>query len=187
MSKELIFSLVIISFILGLGSGFVLSPEYAVRMSEKQSMSMELGKADKFIDQRFIDGVIAHHLNAIYMAKQALENSKRQEIKDLAKEIIEVDEKSIEELYGWKKAWYGNTRQITDYEKINLGTSDENFDLRFLNALIAHHEDAIMVSKEIRTKSNRSEILNLADTIITNLSKGIVGLSKWRADWYQVN
>lgn len=88
MSKELLFSAVIISFILGLGSGFVLSPEYAVRMSEKQSMSMELGRADKFIDMRFIDGVIAHHLNAIYMAQQALKNSKRQEIKDLAQEIM---------------------------------------------------------------------------------------------------
>lgn len=187
MSKELISSLVVISFTLGLGTGFVLSPEYAVRMSEKQSMSMELGRTDKFVDQRFIDGVIAHHLNAIYMAKQALENSKRQEIKDLAKEIIAVDEKNIEELYDWKKDWYGNTRQITNYEKINLGTSDENFDLRFLNALIAHHEDAIIVSKEIRTKSNRSEILNLADAIITNLSKGVVGLSKWRSEWYQVN
>lgn len=187
MSKEQILSLVVISFILGLGSGFVLSPEYTVRMSEKQSMSMELGRVDKFIDMRFIDGVIAHHLNAIHMAQQALKNSKRQEIKDLAQEIIAVDEKSIQELYSWKKSWFNNTRQITDYEKINLGPSDESFDLRFLNALIAHHEDAIMVSKEIRTKSSRSEILNLADTIINGLSKGIVDLSKWRTEWYQIN
>lgn len=184
MSKSLFFSLVIITFILGTGTGFVLSPEYTLKMSEKQSAMIELGKADKFVDQRYIDGVIAHHLNAIYMAKQAEVTSQRQEIKTLAQDIIRSDEASIKELYSWKQAWYKNTKKVTNYEKINLGSYDEKFDLRFLNTLIAHHKEAIEIAKEIRTKSQRNEVLNLADNIITNLSSGLKTLEAWRTGWY---
>jgi len=185
MSKTLTFSIVIVTFILGIGTGFILSPEYANKMASKRTAMVELGRADKFVDLRYIDGVIAHHLNAIYMARQAETNSERKEIKDLAKEIISVDEASVKELYEWKKTWFNNTKQITVYEKINLGKSDDKFDLRFLNALIAHHEEAIMTAKEIRTKSQRNEILNLADTIIKNLSSGMETLAAWRTNWYK--
>ena len=185
MTKTLTLSVIIIAFVLGMTTGFILSPEYAIRMSDKKTAMVELGKADKFIDLRYIDGVIAHHLNAIYMAKQAETSSQRKEIKELAKEIIAIDTKSIEELYGWKKTWFNNTKQITQYEKINLGAYDEKFDLRFLNALIAHHEEAVVTAKEIRTKSQRNEILNLADAIIKNLSSGVEVLSDWRTNWYK--
>lgn len=186
MSKTQTLSIITVAFILGIGTGFILSPEYATKMSAKKTAMVELGRADKFIDQRYIDGLIAHHLNAIYMARQAETNSQRKEIKELAKEIIAVDTKSIEELYGWKKTWFNNTKQITQYEKINLGAYDEKFDLRFLNALITHHEEAIMTAKEIRTKSQRNEILNLADAIIKNLSSGVDTLSTWRTNWYKI-
>lgn len=185
MSKTLLLSITIVAFILGIGTGFVLSPEYANKMTAKKIAMVELGRADKFIDLRYIDGVIAHHQNAIFMARQAETNSKRKEIRDLAKEIIIADEKGIQELYEWKKSWFNNTKQITNFEKINLGSFDDKFDLRFLNALIAHHEGAIDTAMEIRTKSQRNEILNLADTIIKNLSSGKETLTGWRTSWYQ--
>ncbi|KKT68437.1 MAG: hypothetical protein UW64_C0019G0014 [Microgenomates group bacterium GW2011_GWC1_44_37] len=184
MSKTLLLSTVVVTFILGIGTGFILSPEYANKMTAKKTVMVELGRADKLIDLRYLDGVIAHHLNAIFMARQAEANSQRKEIRDLAKEIIIADEKGIQELYEWKKSWFNN-KQITIYEKINLGAYDDKFDLRFLNALIAHHEEAIMTAKEIRTKSQRNEILNLADSIIQNLSSGIDTLTEWRNNWYQ--
>lgn len=185
MSKALLLSTVVVTFILGLGTGFILSPEYATKMADKKTAMVELGRADKFIDLRYIDGVIAHHLNAIYMARQAETNSRRKEIKDLAKEIVIADEKSIKELYEWKKSWFNNTKQITNFEKINLGSYDDKFDLRFLNALITHHEEAIETAMEIRTKSQRNEILNLADAIIKNLSTGKETLTEWRTNWYR--
>jgi uncharacterized protein (DUF305 family) len=185
MSKTLTLSVVVVSFILGLGTGFILSPEYANKMDVKKNAMVELGRADRFVDLRYIDGVIAHHQNAIFMAKQAVVNSKRQEVQKLATDIIQADEKSISELYQWKKDWYNNTREVVDFEKINLGNYDENFDLRFLNALIAHHDEAIETAGEIRTKSGRNEILNLADTIIQSLTASKETLLDWRSSWYK--
>lgn len=186
MSKPLTISVVIISFILGLSTGFIISPEYATKMQSRGTQMVELGNADKFVDLRYIDNMIAHHLNAINMATQAKANSKRPEIIALANDIIKADEDSIKTLYQEKKLWYGNDRQITNFEKINLGTADDKFDLRFLNALIAHHDDAIASAEEIRTKSGRNEILNLADTVIQGLSAGKDKLIEWRKNWYNI-
>jgi len=185
MSKPFTTSIVIISFILGLGTGFAISPEYANKMNDQKTAMVELGRADRYVDQRYIDGMVAHHLNAIYMSKQAEILSQRPEIIQLSKDIITSDEKSINELYQWKKSWFGNTRQITIYEKINLGSYDEKFDLRFINALIAHHDDAIKNAQEIRTKSKRNEILNLADAVIQSLSASKATLLGWRSSWYK--
>ena len=184
MSKPFALSLVIISFILGLGTGFIISPEYANKMTDRKTAMIELGRADRLVDLRYIDGMIAHHLNAIFMAKQAANTSQRAEIKQLANDIISSDEKSIIELYQWKKSWFGNSRQITIYEKINFGSYDDKFDLRFINALVAHHDDAIKTAQEIRTKSKRNEILNLADTVIQSLTSSKATLLGWRNAWY---
>lgn len=184
--NKLSFSLIIISFILGLTLGFALSPEYTFKMKNRQSAMRELGNPDKFLDQRYLDNLIAHHQSAIYMSKQVEANSKRKEMVDLAKEIIKVDEVNIKELYIWKKSWYQNTRTINSFEKINLGSYDEKFDLRFLNALIAHHDEAIMGAKEVRTKTQRNEVLNLADSIIEGLTKNKEAFLKYRLTWYQI-
>lgn len=186
MSKPLTISTVIVSFILGLSTGFVISPEYGTKMQSRKTQMVELGSADKFVDLRYIDNMIAHHQNAIYMANQAKVSSKRSEIVSLANDIIQSDEASIKTLYQQKQDWYNNHRQITNYERINLGAYDDNFDLRFLNALISHHDEAISSAEEIRTKSKRNEILNLADTVIQNLSKSKAKLIEWRKNWYNI-
>lgn len=186
MSNKLSLSLIIVAFILGLSLGFLLSPEYQIKMADKKSAMVEIGKADKFVDLRYIDGMIGHHLNAIYMAKQAIQSSKRPEIVQLGKDIIQADEASIKELYQWKKSWFNNTKEIVNYTKINLGQADNNFDLRFINALIAHHDEAINNAKEIRTKTTRNEILNLADSVIQGLTASKNSLIEFRKNWYKI-
>ena len=186
MNKPLALSLTVIALMVGVGIGYSFNPEYALMQQEKAGGMMELGKADRYLDQRFVDGMIAHHLSAIDMSQQALKNSHRPEIRQLAETIIKLDEAGIEELYRYKKEWYGNTQRVTTFTKVQLGESDEKFDLRFLNALIAHHEEAIEVAKEVRTKSTRTEVLNTADEVITSLSTNMNTLMEWRKAWYGI-
>lgn len=186
MSKLLVYSLIIIAFIVGLGAGYTLTPEYASTMQEKNISMVPLGRADRFIDQRYLNGVIAHHLTAIDLARQALEKSHREEIRTLAEEIIKSDEASIKQLMTYKQKWYKDSRNVGDFEKINLGDNDKRFDLRFLNALITHHIEAIDTAKEISTKSTRVEVLNLADEITQNLGENKLVLEQFRKDWYAI-
>ena len=186
MSKILSISLALITFVIGIGVGFTFTPEYALESSMKNSGMVELGRADKYVDQRYINNMIAHHENAIDMMGQALKNTNREEIKNLATTIINLDQASIEKLYGLKKEWYKDTKKITIFTKTNLGEKDENFELRLLNALIAHHEDAIDSSKEIMSKSIRTKTLNIANDTIELLTSNKEQLLKWRKDWYNI-
>ncbi len=184
MSKYLALSLMIVCFILGIGFGYGFGPSY--RAMSDNSEKMGLGNADRFVDQRYIDEMIKHHMVAMKLAEQAKDKSARQEIKDLSSEILQNEPKLIEELYGWKKAWYNNEIKVDPIFVPNLGEADSKFDLRFLNALISHHKSGIEMTKEIRAKSSRTEILNNADSVENFLEETLITFEQWRKDWYQI-
>ncbi len=167
-------------------------------------MSMELGTADANLDLRFIDGMMPHHQGAIAMAKTALQKSKRPEIKKLAAEIIKAQDMEIAQMQKWRKAWYpkvgstsmawnaqmGHMMAMTESQKKemmmseDLGASDASFDLRFLNAMIPHHEAALMMAKEVITKTKRAEVKKLAQDILASQQAEITQMQQWRKSWY---
>jgi len=173
----------VVCAIIGIGVGYFLTPQYTLTMYDKSTM--DLGRADKWLDLRYVDAMIAHHRGAILVAKQA-ELSKRPEVQNLAKEIQKNEPVLIAELYAWKKAWYGDTRAVKYPIVPNLGTYDASFDLRFLNTVIAHHEAGIVMTKEVRTKSSRSEVLNNADAVEAFLTTSGTMLKEWRKNWYKI-
>lgn len=177
-------SLMIVTMVIGMLFGYYVSPSYQQGMSAGGEMG--LGKADKYVDLRYIDQMAAHHRGAILLADQIDDKTKREELKKLAKMIQEVEPKLIDELYTWKKDWYKDTSKVEDPIVANLGQYDERFDLRFLNALIAHHEEGVEMTKEIRGKSTNNDILNNADIVEKVLSDGLVMLKEWREVWYGV-
>lgn len=186
MSKISIYlssSLIIIATILGIGIGYYLTPQYSLSMYDKSVMN--LGQPDKWLDLRYIDAMIAHHRGAMLLADKA-KASNRSEIQNLTKEILENEPKLIAELYQWKKDWYGDSKKVTDPVVANLGSYDKNFDLRFLNALITHHHNGIIMTKEVRLKSNNSAILDNADAVEQFLESSGAMLNEWRKSWYSI-
>lgn len=186
MSKISIYlasALIIIGFVVGVGVGYTLTPQYSLSMYDKSSM--DLGRADKWVDLRYVNAMIAHHRGAILLAQQA-EKSQRKEIQDLSKEIQKNEPIAIEELYLWKKKWYGDSKKVADPVVSNLGSYDETFDLRFLNALITHHQDGILMTKDISSKSSRSEILNNAGAVEKFLNDSGEMFKNWRKNWYNI-
>lgn len=183
ISLALAISLMIVSAVAGIGIGYWLTPQYSLSMYDKNSM--DLGQPDKWVDLRYIDAMIAHHRGAILLAEEA-QKSERPEIRDLAASILKDEPKNIDELYRWKKAWYNDSRTVRDPQVPRLGPVDKTFDLRFLNALIAHHRNGILMTREIRLKSSRPEILDNADAVEQFLTNSIAMLRSWRTKWYHV-
>lgn len=184
VSIYLALGLVVVGIILGIAFGYYLTPEYKTSMYENSSMS--LGQADRTFDLRYINAMIAHHRGAMLLAEQLGKNTTRPEMKALAQNIIKDEPKAIEELYNWKKDWYGDTKSVRDPIVANLGPAGDTFDLRFLNAIIAHHEIGIDMTKETRTKSSRVEILDNANAVEDFLSKGLQTLKGLRTTWYNI-
>lgn len=179
-----IISLNIISLIVGLAAGYYISPTYQQTMYSKEEMGF--GQADRFVDLRYINQMAAHHRGAILLANQIADKTQRNEIKALAADIQKGEPKLIDELYQWKKEWYYDGRIVRDPQVPNLGVPDEKVDLRFLNALIAHHEAGIAMTQEIRKKSSRAEVLNNADAVESVLKGSIIVLKNWRQQWFGI-
>ncbi len=171
----------------------------------EHSAAMDLGPADANYDLRFIDAMIPHHQGAIAMANAALKHSKRPEIQTLAKAIIAAQNREINEIMQpWRKDWYPDApatpmaynaatktmQPMTAEQKagmmmaMDLGTADDQFDLRFLNAMIPHHEGALVMAQDALAKTTRPELKQLANDIITAQKAEIAQMKAWRKAWY---
>jgi len=154
------------------------------------------------LDKHFIEQMIPHHDGAVAMAKLALEKSKRPEIKTLASAIIAGQTKEIEDMTGWYKNWFGK-----DVPKGNLGMmgggmmsgsgmhmggqedmaslqNATDFDKAFLEAMIPHHQLALMMVQMLKAGTNRPEMLSLANSIAESQSKEIEQMEGWYKSWY---
>jgi uncharacterized protein (DUF305 family) len=178
-------SFIFIALVMGIGAGYYLTPEYRISMYSGGA-AMNLGPADELFNLRYINQMIAHHRGAVLLSEQLGKNTKRPELQKLATEIATNEPKLIAELYAWKKDWFGDSRQVRDPRVENLGSYDENFDLRFLNALIAHHQIGIAMAKDAETKASKTEILANAQAVDAFLSGGVTMLSGLRREWYNI-
>ncbi|MDB9303787.1 MULTISPECIES: DUF305 domain-containing protein [Cyanophyceae] len=166
--------------------------------------AMDLGPADASYDLRFIDGMIQHHQGAVVMAQDVQEKSQRPEMKQLADEIIKAQNQEIAQMKQWRTAWYpnagdtpmayhaemGNMMEMTPEQKqammmsMDLGAADAEFDLRFINGMIPHHEGALFMAQDALQKSQRPEIKNLSQEIIKAQETEINQMKQWRQAWY---
>jgi uncharacterized protein (DUF305 family) len=179
----LVVSLMCIAGFVGVGVGYYLTPEYQLSMYDKNSM--DLGIADRWLDLRYINAMIAHHRGAVLLAEQA-QVSEREEVRALAREILASEPALIAELYAWKKDWYRDTRTVRDPLVPKLGSYDSTFDLRFLNALIAHHQAGVLMTKDVRVKTSRAEVQGNADAVEQFLTTSTAMLMEWRKSWYNL-
>ena len=157
------------------------------------------------IDEHFIEQMIPHHEGAVAMANLALKKAKHNEVKVLANTIIEGQTKEIEDMKGWYKDWFGN-----DFLKANTGMmgggmmsqsgmhmggeedmalleSAADFDKAFIEAMIPHHQLALMMVQMLEVGTNRPEMLTLAKNITTSQSKEIQEMQAWYKVWYGNN
>lgn len=88
-------------------SGEMMQDHSAMGMNEEMVAMMERLKTktgDDF-DKVFLSSMIAHHTSAVDMSRPAAKNAAHQEIKDLAKAIIEAQNAEIAQMRKWQADW----------------------------------------------------------------------------------
>lgn len=171
---------------------------------DHSEMSMNLGPKNETFDLRFIDGMVPHHEGGVAMAQEVLQKSNRPELKQLAQEMIDAQEQEISELKSWRQSWYPNAsaepimyhaqmkHDMPMSEEMrssmmmsgDLGAADDQFDLRFINAMIPHHQGAIEMAKQVLENSDRPEMKTLAQNMIDSQQQEIDQLNQWKQQWY---
>jgi uncharacterized protein (DUF305 family) len=66
-----------------------------------------LRRAPEPFDRAFIEAMIPHHQSAIDAAEAAETRAQRPEIKELAQEIVAAQQREIDQMQQWRRAWYG--------------------------------------------------------------------------------
>ena len=135
-------------------------------------------------DIEFAQGMIAHHEQAIEMAKIALDPSieASPEVIDLATRIKGAQDPEVELMTGWLTA-AGEPVAMDASEGHDMSSMDgmmtaeqmdamsaltgTEFDQMWLEMMIAHHEGAISQSETVKAKGSNADVLALADQIIT--------------------
>ncbi|OGI30567.1 MAG: hypothetical protein A2287_10125 [Candidatus Melainabacteria bacterium RIFOXYA12_FULL_32_12] len=65
-----------------------------------------------------------------------------------------------------------------------LGPADQNYDLRFINMMIMHHQVAIKMAQDALCKAQHPELRQKAQDIINAQTQEIEQLKTWRKQWY---
>jgi uncharacterized protein (DUF305 family) len=85
--------------------------EVPTELSDKEMEMMgmmdpqQLAKQQPF-DRAFIDAIIPHHRSAIAMAEVVLEESENEQIRGIARDIVDAQRREIEQMKQWRQQWY---------------------------------------------------------------------------------
>lgn len=135
-------------------------------------------------DVEFAQGMIAHHEQAIEMAEIALDPSigASPEVIDLATRIKGAQDPEVELMTGWLTA-AGEPVALDESDGDGMSSMEgmmtaeqmdsmaamtgTDFDQMWLEMMIAHHQGAIAQSQTVKANGSNTDVLALADQIIT--------------------
>lgn len=175
-------------------------------MPKGMNHSMNLGPADADYDLRFIDAMIPHHEGALIMAQDLAQKTQRPELQKLAKDIINAQTQEIAQMKQWRKNWYPTTpstpmawhsemnhmmamkpEQLSAMRMdVDLGKADTGYDLRFLQAMVPHHQAAVVMGQDLAQKTKRPELKKLAKDIIASQQAEIDQMQQWQKSWFKI-
>lgn len=165
-----------------------------------------MGLQDSGIDAHFIEQMIPHHEDAITMANLALQRAKRKEIKTLAENIISAQQNEINTMSEWYTNWFGrklpsgadvmNQHGMMSGDGMHMGMmgderdnakleAAQDFDKAFIEEMIPHHQMAVMMASMLKGGTQRPEMKQLADDIITAQTDEIGQMRSWYSEWYK--
>ncbi|MFC7516677.1 DUF305 domain-containing protein [Herbaspirillum sp. GCM10030257] len=156
--------------------------------------SPDASKAE--FEHQFLDTMAAHHQSAIEMAQLVEKRSSHDELKQMAKKIIDDQQDEIKQMTEWKNQWYpdkgdainmkmpgmAESMKGMSVEKLEASTGDP-FDAMFLDMMTRHHQGAVKMAQSALTKAKHPEVKKTAQKVIDEQKKEIAQMSKWKKEW----
>jgi uncharacterized protein (DUF305 family) len=149
--------------------------------------SMQVNSEFEYLSQ-----MIPHHEEAIATAKILLQRSDRPEMKQFARQIIQVQGAEIQQMQTWLNQWYPNQRSDRTYTPMmrELGQlRGSDLDRIFLQDMIMHHMGAVMMSHQLlnRNLAHHQQVRPFAQTIADSQRAEIWQMQTWVANWFGDN
>jgi uncharacterized protein (DUF305 family) len=161
------------------------------------------------LETDFLMGMIPHHRQATMMAEMAVTKSPRSELRAFAQDIIDDQQKEIDEMSRYLREWYGmeppaGSEMPMDTMMRNMpmmhGTmpdmmarmraleekSGGDFDIEFMSAMTDHHAMAIMMAAPVLINGDHPDLYKLAERIVISQGEEIQQMDEWLDEWYGV-
>lgn len=142
-------------------------------------------------DLAFVTDMILHHEGAVDMAKVALDRGESDFLKELAETINRTQTQEIATLRQLKSELEQNgiqPQQLSHKMDMDMGVAGlhrtEPFDQAFVDVMIPHHRDAILMAREVLENGESVEVRQLAEAIIEAQSTEIDEMNSFREDTY---
>ena len=171
--------------------------------SQKSSSNEDMDKyaslkGDEF-DEMYIAEMLAHHEGAISMSEMVEAGTDRKELLDLAQAIMQTQTQELMKMQEWQTQWgyektmgghsshagMGNEMSGTmmDMGKELEGLKGSDFDKKFLELMIEHHQQAVDMSKYASTNAKHQEVKDLAKAITSAQNTEFAQMKQWQLDW----
>jgi uncharacterized protein (DUF305 family) len=136
-------------------------------------------------DVQFAQMMIPHHEQAVEMADLALQNdTASQDVKALAGQIRAAQDPEIQTMKGWLSQWgarestgpmdHGSGGMMSDDDMTALReASGKEFDNRWLEMMIEHHEGAVTMAEDVLDTTADAEVEKLATAVVEGQEKEI--------------
>lgn len=142
-------------------------------------------------DAMFVTGMIPHHEAAVEMAELGVSSGKHAEIKELSENIITSQQAEIKQMNELKANLPESSDSMMSDEDMAAMMSDveslkgaKDFDKAFIDAMIPHHQSAVVMANQVIADGSSTEVEALAKAIVTAQSKEINDMQTWRTEWY---
>ena len=172
----------------------------AQSMEDMEDMDHLKSLSGKEFEIAFMSMMIMHHQSAVDMAELVPDRAARQEVKDVARQIIADQTREIGEMRGWLRQWYNTEPQgdmmhggmmhggMTDMDMAKLrDLKGDEFDKEFLLMMRMHHLSAIEMAELAPDRATHSELKDLARNIIRTQQVEIEEFEGWLMAWYNVD
>jgi uncharacterized protein (DUF305 family) len=144
------------------------------------------GVTDEF---DYLVEMIPHHEEAIDRAGDLLARSPRQDMRDFARSIIDVQSAEVEQMRTWLAERYPERPIEPGYEPMMRSLEDlsgDELDRTFLEDMIPHHMIAVMMSESFVMAGNatHADVVPFAQTIRDTQLAEVSMMEAWLPEWF---
>jgi uncharacterized protein (DUF305 family) len=162
--------------------------------TEQQAASPESGDFSGS-DVSYLQLMVTHHRDGIYLAGLVPERSDRAELAEFAGDVRTTYEAEIGELTGLLGRAGAEAPEDDgehDHSGIAGDSADtptledlrgEEFDIAFLDAMTAHHQAAIRDSQRAIDRVEHPDVRALAERVLADHEAEVDQLDRWRDEW----
>lgn len=143
-------------------------------------------------EKKFLQDMVAHHEASISIASTANEQAEAAEIQTMAAILAATQSREITDMKAWYKQWFGaevppvTTDPHAGHAAEPTGeNAPKTFDEGYMTQMIPHHELGINMAKDVLAQTQRQELKELADSIISLLSSQVEQMKGYQREGFK--